>query len=401
MRHEFEPDEGLDNIDKYPIHRFSSVGCNDIVKLILVYESVENTPLGKSSVCLLKDMDENTPLHCAAREGKVSVINTLLENCWKCAGVVSDKKNETVLHCALRNNKAKAFKTLLGWYIIKEEFLNNKARDWDCGDTALDLLVDGYEKIVKELLGQRDSKDYIREVTSKITNRKILSLSVNSRSIITLKVLIRSSKLRDILDYVKDVDEKTVLDLLDKTKRTTKVMGFVPYERYENVIRLLDAIEMGDYETFSELQDEDPEILDYFCELPLGGTPLHIAVRSGQLNDCTREIIRKRPDFAVARDHKGRNPIHKASTKGYLEIVKELLTQIGSQQCFARSHEYEDKNLGEFSGTPLCCAIGRGRISVIKELLSVWWDCVGEANKEVNSDLLYCAIDGQLEALKY
>ncbi|KAI3994725.1 hypothetical protein MKX01_002341 [Papaver californicum] len=379
--------------DQYPMHDASSWGFIHIVELILVYES------GWGTVCLKKDMDGNTPLHSAALGGEVGVINMLLSTCWECAGMVSDKKNETALHCALRSYKDKPFKTLLEWYIIKEEFLNNNARDWECEGTALDQLVDAYVKIVKELLCQSDSKvcfqgeyreekeyfvvikcknketietsfeygDYIREVTSKTTNRTILSLSIDSRSIITLKVLIRSVTVRGILD-VKDVDGYTVFDLLH-------------------------------YEAFSKLQVEDPEILDYVCELPLGGTPLHIAVRFGQLNDCTKEIIRVRPDFAARKDHKGRNPIHIASARGFLEIVKELLTQIGFSQSFARLNLPDIR--GIFYGTPLDCAIQRGRISVFNELLSVWLKCSRAESREPNENLLRFAVaNKQFEALK-
>ncbi|KAI3933231.1 hypothetical protein MKW92_038780, partial [Papaver armeniacum] len=128
---------------------------------------------------------------------------------------------------------------------------------------------------------------------------------------------------------------------------------------------------MGAYEAFSKLQVEDPEILDYVCKLRLGGTPLHIAVRFGQLNKCTREIIRKRPDFAARKDHKGRNPLHIACFKGYLEIVKELLSQFGFNQCFAGDYTNIEREAGDFYDTPLEHAIQRGRISVINELLPI------------------------------
>ncbi|KAI3927645.1 hypothetical protein MKW92_009880 [Papaver armeniacum] len=434
-RDEVGPDEGPDRVNIYPMHWVITTKFFHIAKLLLIYES------GSSSLCLLKDMQGDTPLHCAAQRGEVSFIDILLSTCWECAGVVSDNKNETALHCAFRNNQAKAFKTLLGWYIIKEEILNNNAGDWECEDTSLDLLVDGYVNIVKELLCQSESKvcfqrefwegkdyfvvikckskesigtsfkyqDYIREVSSKTTNRIILSLSVDSRSIITLKVLIRSVMVRGILD-VKDVYRYTVLDLLDMwpepedMRKKTNLMGFVLYERYENVIWLLDAIQMGDYEAFSKLQVEDPQILDHVCEFPLGGTPLHIAVRVGQLNDCTREIIRKRPEFAATKDNKGRIPLHIASAKGYLEIVKELLTQLGFNQCFSSAHLVYKQDFyidGEFYGTPIEYAIEKGRISVINELLSVWWKCVRVVNREANSELLKIAVAcKQLEAMK-
>ncbi|KAI3895458.1 hypothetical protein MKX03_002559 [Papaver bracteatum] len=433
MSYEFEPAKRQEHIYPYPLHDVSTWGYIHMVELILIYGS------GLSSVCLLKDTDGETPLHCAAQTGRVSVINMLLSTCWECAGMVSDKRNETALHCALRNNQTKAFKALLEWYIIKEEFLNNNARDWECGpcgDTPLELLVEGYAKIVKELLCQSGSKicfqkefwkgkeyfvvikckkmesfgnsfeygDYIREVTSRATNRTILSLSVDSRSIITLKVLIRSVMVRGILD-VRDVDNNTVFDLLDETKevRKTNLMGFVPYQRYENVIWLLDAIQMGDYQAFSKLQAEDPHILDYVCELPLGGTPLHIAVRFGQLNDCTREIIRKRPEFAETRDHKERNPLHIAAAKGYFEIVKELVTQVGFSQCFASDYVEGADTMdwgGEFYGTPLDYAIKNGRTSVVSELLPIWWKC-GGVLREGNSKLLRLAVAfKQFEALK-
>ncbi|RZC87997.1 hypothetical protein C5167_004176 [Papaver somniferum] len=386
-----QTDGGQVNI--YPMHDVCKWGFIHIVKLILIYQS------GSGSVCLLRDMDGNLPHHYA-----------------------------------LKNNRANAFKTLLEYFIIHGEFLSNNAADWECGDTDLDLLVDGYVKIVKELLCQRESKicfqkefwegkeyfvvikckkngstgtcfkyqDYIREVTSKTTNRTILSLSVDSRSIITLKVLIRSAVVRKILD-VRDVNGNTVFDLLDKIEkiRKTSLMGFVHYERFEKVIWLLDAIEMGDYEAFSKLQAEDPLVLDYVCDLPLGGTLLHVAVRFGQLNDCTREIMKKRPLFASRRDHKARNPLHIASSKGNLETVKQLLTQFGFNQCFASTYNADEYTEGEFYGTPLDYAIQKGRIPVINELLSVWWKCVRVLTRETNSDLLSIAVDNeQLEALK-
>ncbi|KAI3943190.1 hypothetical protein MKW92_007097 [Papaver armeniacum] len=426
VRFEFGPVEGEDPT----MHRVVSWGYFYIVKLILIYES------GSSSVCVLKDRYGDTPLHRAVQIGKVSVINMLLSTCWESAGILSDRNNETALHGALKENNTKPFKTLLEWYIIKEEFLNHNARDWDCGvDTALDLLVDGYVKIVKELLGRKDSKicfqresregmeyfvvikcknkeiigtikyqDYIREVTSKTTNRTILSLSMDSRSIITLKVLIRSDMVRWILD-ARDLDGNTVFDLLSITEevyiRPANVMGFVPYERYENVIWLLDAMKMGDYKAFSKLLVEDPQILDYVCDLPLKGTPLHIAARFGQLNDCTREIIRKKPVFAAMKDHNSLYPLHVASAKGNLEIVKELLTQFGFNQCFSGDSATRERKAGDFYETPLEHAIQTGKISVINELLCVWWKCIGVESRERDLVLLRVAADSiQFEALK-
>ncbi|XP_026434759.1 uncharacterized protein LOC113332429 [Papaver somniferum] len=377
-----------DRVNIYPLHDASKWGFIHIVKLILIYES------GSSSVCLLRDMDGNTPLHCA-----------------------------------LKNNRAKAFKTLLEWYIIHGEFLNNNAGDWECGDTTLDLLVDSYVAIVMELLRKTESKVcFLREfwvgkkyfvvikcknkgsigtsftgkVTSKTTNRTIASISVDSRSIITLKVLIRSAMVRGILD-VRNVAGNTVFDLLrqnDEEVIKTNVMGFVPYERYENVIWLLDAIQTGDYEAFCKLQVEDPKILEYVCELPFGGTPLHIAVKFGKLNDCIRDIIRKKPDFGATDDHKARFPLHIASAKGYLDIVKELLTQFGSVISICGTQQ-DNYMTGNFLGTPIEYAIERGRISVVNELLPVWWKCFGVAIREKVSSFVRSAVySKQFEALK-
>ncbi|OVA19795.1 Ankyrin repeat [Macleaya cordata] len=154
--------------------------------------------------------------------------------------------------------------------------------------------------------------------------------------------------------------------------------------------RLFTAAQTGNLEAFYEQLAEDPLVLERVSLGSCSETPLHIAALAGQ-TDFAKEIIRRRPAFAVELNKDGFSPIHMASANGYVEIVKELLTQVGSSLCVLKDAE---------GRTPLHCAVTKGRINVIHELLSACSGCVREVTARSETALHLAVKNNQFEVLK-
>ncbi|KAI3962136.1 hypothetical protein MKW92_015986 [Papaver armeniacum] len=183
---------------------------------------------------------------------------------------------------------------------------------------------------------------------------------------------------------------------------------------------LMCVIQMGYFEGYKDLVDRCPLILDYVTAFPFGGTPLHIAIKAGKgkLTEFVKDIIRRKPQFARELDHKGHTPLDIASIHGYLDIVKELLGQVGPHLCslHAGRHILKDDDADEYhienildtyintkmlvdkddeadqgrrhifmkddalyygKTNSITHAIYHERISVINELLPIWWKSSG------------------------
>ncbi|KAI3968417.1 hypothetical protein MKW92_017282 [Papaver armeniacum] len=160
--------------------------------------------------------------------------------------------------------------------------------------------------------------------------------------------------------------------------------------------RLFDAAQTGNLELLKELLTEARLILE---KVPLcSETPLDIAVLAGK-TEFAKEVIRLKPKFATEVNKDGSSPIHVASANGYVEIVKELLLLTNNQvvgSCNLCCHK-------DIEGrTALHCAVIKGRIGVIRELINSACssDCVRQVTPRNETVLHLCIKNNQFEALK-
>lgn len=91
--------------------------------------------------------------------------------------------------------------------------------------------------------------------------------------------------------------------------------------------RLYQAAITGDVRILEKLIGEDHLILDKAVLKCPERTPLHIAATVGHTS-FARAISEVCPDMCLARDGKGRNPLHLAAIKGKGEVL-EVLIQFG------------------------------------------------------------------------
>ncbi|OVA19799.1 Ankyrin repeat [Macleaya cordata] len=85
-------------------------------------------------------------------------------------------------------------------------------------------------------------------------------------------------------------------------------------------------------DAFNEPLAEDPLVLERVYFRSSSETPLQIASLVGRTN-FAKEIIRRRPEFAIELNKDGFSPIHMASANEYVEIVEELLMIQGGCNC--------------------------------------------------------------------
>ncbi|KAH9616959.1 hypothetical protein KSS87_019815, partial [Heliosperma pusillum] len=156
--------------------------------------------------------------------------------------------------------------------------------------------------------------------------------------------------------------------------------------------KLYDVALEGDVQSLLNLLQEDPLILDRYNIENTGQflqSPLHVAVSLGHL-DLTKEIIRRKPELVEELDHIRRwSPLHMASGKGYLEIVK-VLNSVNRNMCLA----------SDIDGyNPVHVAAVRGHVHVIDELLKVVPQAARERVKGCCSSTVlhlcvkYCQVD--------
>lgn len=86
--------------------------------------------------------------------------------------------------------------------------------------------------------------------------------------------------------------------------------------------RLSEAAMEGNISTLKELLSEDPLILERAIVSCVSETPLHISSMLGHLG-FVKGLLSQKPELASEFDSHGSPPLHLASAKGLLEIVRE------------------------------------------------------------------------------
>ncbi|XVF79714.1 hypothetical protein PTKIN_Ptkin15bG0011600 [Pterospermum kingtungense] len=123
--------------------------------------------------------------------------------------------------------------------------------------------------------------------------------------------------------------------------------------------RLFEAARTGNIEVLHDLLGKNPLILNDVALSCSRETPLHVAVKAGEL-DFVRQILTHKPEFAGEMSRDGYRPLDIAAIKGHIDIVRQLL-KADFQVCRLQ---------GKDQRTALHYAAANGRIEIIDELIS-------------------------------
>ncbi|KZV51871.1 ankyrin repeat-containing protein-like [Dorcoceras hygrometricum] len=126
--------------------------------------------------------------------------------------------------------------------------------------------------------------------------------------------------------------------------------------------KLYAAVSTNDAATLHRLLETDPFLLDRITLRCSSKTPLHLATMRGNL-EIVREILKNRDNQILAEvlDSQQSSPLHIASAKGYSDIAK-LLLSAAPAMCFSR----------DFGGrNPIHLAAMEGHDLVLAELIRV------------------------------
>ncbi|XP_039128447.1 ankyrin repeat-containing protein BDA1-like [Dioscorea cayenensis subsp. rotundata] len=127
--------------------------------------------------------------------------------------------------------------------------------------------------------------------------------------------------------------------------------------------RLEKACHTGNLSMFHGLLQEDKLLLHRFSSIITASidNPLHIAVSLGH-TDLANEIIIGNPDLSSDLNPRTLSALHLASAHGHLEIVKLLISKVGSNLCFLKD---KDGRLA------IHIAATKGRIDILEELIKI------------------------------
>ncbi|XP_017977063.1 PREDICTED: ankyrin repeat-containing protein At3g12360 [Theobroma cacao] len=129
--------------------------------------------------------------------------------------------------------------------------------------------------------------------------------------------------------------------------------------------RLFEAARTGNIEVLYDLLEKNPLILTDVALSCSTETPLHAAVKAGQL-DFVHQIMKHKPEFAGEMRKDGYRPLDIAVVTGHIDIVRQLLKT-----------EFQIYRLpGQDQRTALHYAAAKGRVEIINELISTCPKCI-------------------------
>ncbi|KAK6240147.1 hypothetical protein QUC31_005616 [Theobroma cacao] len=129
--------------------------------------------------------------------------------------------------------------------------------------------------------------------------------------------------------------------------------------------RLFEAARTGNIEVLYDLLVKNPLILTDVALSCSTETPLHVAVKAGQL-DFVHQIMKHKPEFAAEMSKDGYRPLDIAVVTGHIDIVRQLLKT-----------EFQICRLpGQDQRTALHYAAAKGRVEIINELISTCPRCI-------------------------
>ncbi|KAG8363461.1 hypothetical protein BUALT_Bualt19G0024900 [Buddleja alternifolia] len=174
-----------------PLDVASAYGLVEMVRELLI---VAPNP---AEICRLPGRDGKSAIHHASINGRVDVIDELMEKCPDCVRDVTSF-GETALHLAVKYYKFEAVKSLLQWLerVGIMEVVNSKDKD---GNTVLHYAASRKQlEIVELLLDQNTATRNVIEVDAKnsngLTAMDLLSIFIESSSDSRLKQILQDAR---------------------------------------------------------------------------------------------------------------------------------------------------------------------------------------------------------------
>ncbi|KAI4305882.1 hypothetical protein L6164_029215 [Bauhinia variegata] len=160
----------------------------------------------------------------------------------------------------------------------------------------------------------------------------------------------------------------------------------------DQILRLFDAARRGDVPELQQLLNIDPQILERVVSSTIyTETPLHVAALADQ-TDFARALITRMPSLTMEKNQEGLIPLHIASARGHLNMVRELLRHDSNhEQCLVK---------GRGGRIPLHDAVIKGRDSVIEDLISHFAESLTEVTERGETVLHLAAMNYQSRALE-
>ncbi|OMP02591.1 hypothetical protein COLO4_10975 [Corchorus olitorius] len=152
--------------------------------------------------------------------------------------------------------------------------------------------------------------------------------------------------------------------------------------------RLFEAARTGKIDVLQDLLAKNPLILTDVALSCSRETPLHVAVKAGQL-DFAHQIIQHKPEFAGEMNMDGYRPLDIAVITGNTDIVSRLLKIEEFQIC---------RLPGKDQRTPLHYAAVNGRVEIISELISTCPDSITDVTVYGETALHLAVKNNQFQA---
>ena len=322
------------------------------------------------AACNCKDKSGDTPLHMACRKGYVDIVNCLVSG-QGCYTACQNNKGDTPLHEAFRQSNLVIAEALTKAQDCKATCkCKNKDRD-----TPLHIACrKGYVDIVRYLVSEQDC---ITACQNNVGDTP-LHEALRQGHLVIAEALTRARDCKAACNC-KDKDGDIPLHMACRTGYLDVVRHLVSelgcYTACQNNIGdtpLHEACCKGYVDIVRYLVSE--QSCNTACQNNNGDTPLHEAFR--RCNLVIAEALTKAQDCKAAcncRNKDGDIPLHLACRKGYVDMVRHLVSEHGSNTTC-------QNNNGD---TPLHEAFRQRNLTMVEAITS-GWDC---QNKGGNTPL--------------
>ena len=305
----------VDNISRTPLHVASSRGYLELVKLLMEITTVCDN-------LNVTDINQQTPLHLACIYGHENVVECLFPHT-KCNPNFKDLCYNTALHLASSNGHLECVKLIIesSTIIIDADVYNvNK-------QTALHLACEnGHTDIAKYLINNAKCSPTIVDNIS----RTPLHVASSRGYLELVKLLMEVTTVCDNLN-VTDINQQTPLHLACNYGHENVVECLFPHTKcnpnfkdlcYNTALHL--ASSNGHLECVKLIIESSTIIIDADVYNVNKQTALHLACENGH-TDIAKYLINNAKCSPTIVDNISRTPLHVASSRGYLELVKLLM----------------------------------------------------------------------------